>query len=69
VSTGADCTFTETSPGVWEYEIQRWPYGEWDEYDTHGPFSSFEAAEKHLEANYANPGGYMKVPYVEPGSG
>lgn len=58
MSTGADCHFTEVEPGRWSYSIQRWPYGEWDEYDKHGPFPSFAAAREHLNQNYANPGGW-----------
>ena len=65
MSTGADCYFIEEAPGRWFYEIQRYPYGETDEFDRHGPFKSEEAAEKHLHANYANPGGWMVQRYEE----
>lgn len=58
MSTGADCHFREVSPGKWKYAIQRWPYGEWDEYDKHGPFDSFTEAMNHLDDNYPNPGGW-----------
>jgi hypothetical protein len=64
MSTGADCSFSETSPGVWYYKIQRWPYGEWPEYDKHGPFNSFSAARQHLDDNYANPGGWSVYPHI-----
>lgn len=59
MSTGADCVFIEEKPGRWFYEIQRWPYGETDEYDRHGPFRSEDAASDHLTKHYANPGGYI----------
>lgn len=59
MSTGADCRFAEVRPGEWKYAIQRWPYGEWDEYDTHGPFPSFAKAREHLDQHYANPGGWL----------
>jgi hypothetical protein len=59
VSTGADCRFVETKPGEWWYAIQRWPYGDWPDYDKHGPFPSFAKARQHMDSNYANPGGWM----------
>jgi len=58
MSTGADCQFEEREPSVWYYKMQRYPYGETEEYDKHGPFYSFRAAEKHLDKRYANPGAY-----------
>lgn len=58
MSTLADCKFIEVEPGKWIYKIQDWPYGEWPEYETNGPFNSYSAAEKHLDENYANPGGH-----------
>ena len=58
MSSGAECNFTERKPGEWMYEIQQWPYGEWPEYDKHGPFATLIAAQEHLDANYQNPGGY-----------
>lgn len=58
MSTGADCHFHEVEPGKWDYRLQRWPYGEWPEYDTFGPFPSFEKAREHLSNNHANPGGW-----------
>lgn len=57
MSTGAECNFYESEKG-WHYRIQRWPYGESEEFDRHGPFGSFEQAKAHLNNNYANPGGY-----------
>jgi len=58
MSTGADCGFIEKAPGEWHYEIQKYPYGCNEEYNRHGPFPSFEAADAHLSRNYANPGGH-----------
>lgn len=57
MSTGADCRFTEVEPGRWQYELQRWPYGDNPDYDTFGPFGSYAAARDHLNRNHANPGG------------
>lgn len=65
MSTGAECAFIEEEPGRWFYEIQRYPYGETDEYDQHGPFTSEDAAGKHLHEHYANPGSYVVVHYRE----
>ena len=58
MSTAADCYFIEVAPGKWSYKIQEWPYGEWPEYETNGPFNSFAEALYHLDDNYANPGGW-----------
>ena len=64
MSTGADCRFIEAAPGEWYYELQRWPYGEWPEYDVYGPFLNKDAGHEHLRNNHANPGSY----FVEPAS-
>lgn len=61
MSTGADCVLEEREPGRWWYRLQRWPYGESPDYDTHGPFPSEDACMTHLHKNYANPGGYSTV--------
>lgn len=66
MSTGADCIFTEKKPGKWYYEIQRWPYGESEDYDEFGPFSTEDKAIAHLDANHANPGGWSSHPYKAP---
>ena len=58
MSTGANCGFTEKTKGRWFYRIQRYPYGETEDYDEFGPFPHFKAAHDHLGANHANPGGY-----------
>jgi hypothetical protein len=63
VSTGLECQFFEPKPGQWFYALQDWncPVGAWDwrDYATaYGPFTSQEAAERHLSSNHANPGGW-----------
>ena len=58
MSTGSDCAFIEVNPGQWSYNLQIWPYGDNDDYNTYGPFSSFTKAEDHLAQNHANPGGW-----------
>jgi hypothetical protein len=65
MSTGAECSFDEREPRKWYYSLQRYPYGETEEYDEHGPFSSFTRAEKHLSKNHANPGGFMVNPHPD----
>lgn len=62
MSTGYECNFIEPEPGRWYYVLQRGdcPVGAWDwrEYaNCFGPFASYEAADDHLRANHANPGG------------
>ena len=66
MSTGAECYIIEKEPGKWYYKLQLWPYGEWDEYLTEGPFKSEDRAIKHLSDNHANPGGWSTYPYEEP---
>lgn len=58
MSTGAECNFWEVEPGRWKYRLQLYPYGETDEFDEYGPFSSFRSAREHLDRNHANPGGW-----------
>lgn len=61
MSTGLDCGFVQHESGEWHYELETWcPHGEHGsgEYDVYGPFPTFEAAQEHLRANHANPGGY-----------
>lgn len=60
MSSNADCQFYEPKRGHWYYDLQCWPYGENPDYDTYGPFLTFEAAHDHLEKNHQNPGGYTK---------
>lgn len=62
MSTGCECEFFEARPGAWYYLLERLsaPKGayDWREHaDCYGPFSSEEAADAHLSANHANPGG------------
>ncbi len=66
MSTNADCRFYEKSPGEWFYKLQCYPYGETEEYDTFGPFATFEIAENHLSDNHANPGGFTVTSYERP---
>lgn len=65
-STGADCWFEERTPGEWYYHLQRYPYGATQDYDVEGPFRSYQEADRHLSANYANPGGETVSPYKGP---
>ncbi|MEN3238615.1 hypothetical protein PUR29_34815 [Methylobacterium ajmalii] len=70
MSTGLECLFREVAPGQWWYVLQDWscPRGAWDwrEYATaYGPFPNEEAADAHLRANHANPGGCNISPYQE----
>lgn len=60
MSTGAECHFEERKPRQWFYDLQRWPYGDWPESDTYGPFETFDQALKHLNQNHANPGGFSR---------
>jgi len=62
MSTGADCTFYEKTPRQWFYDLQQWPYGDSEDYDTFGPFTTFEEAETHLRNTHANPGGFSINP-------
>lgn len=57
MSTGADCKIYEKAKGQWWYALQRWPYGESEEYDRFGPFPTYRDAHDHLDDNHANPGG------------
>lgn len=70
MSTGLSCDFIEVEPNKWYYLLEHGdaPKNAWDwrEYATaYGPFSSQEAADKHLSDNHANPGGYTSIPYQE----
>lgn len=65
MSSGADCHFHQRGDGQWSYAIQRYPYGETEEYDRHGPFPSFKAAYDHLHSNYQNPGGFSTMSHPD----
>lgn len=65
MSTGADCHFTEREPGKWFYELQCWPYGEWSEYESYGPFPTLDKAIYHLDQNHANPGGWSEAKHPD----
>ncbi len=62
-STNADCHFWKATDGKWYYSIayisdedaEEWEY---DPPSFAGPFSSEDEAEKHLNRNHANPGGW-----------
>lgn len=58
MSTGANCRIVEKTAGKWYYELQQYPYGETDDYDTEGPFKTYKEAHDHLGKNHANPGGH-----------
>lgn len=59
MSTGADCRIEERERGRWWCRVQRWPYGDWPEYDDFGPADSPDAA--YAMHDGANPGGYSIV--------
>jgi len=63
VSTGANCLIVQKPEG-WYMKMQRWPYGETEEYDVEGPFATQEEAEDSLDF-YANPGGFIVCPLKE----
>lgn len=56
MSTGLDCRFYKATDGKWYMALEDSCCR--DVYDDYGPFDSFEEAEKYLERNFANPGGY-----------
>lgn len=58
MSTGANCTFRERTPGQWFYLLQCYPYGATEDYDESGPFKTFREAYEHLHKHNANPGGF-----------
>ena len=62
MSSGANCRFKEKQPGKWFYELQCYPYGATEDYDTEGPFKTFREASDHLHNNHSNPGGYSVTP-------
>lgn len=65
MSTGADLRYIERTRGEWYYAYQQYPYGETEDYDVIGPFSSQEKAEDHCDDNYPNAGGSWTEPYNE----
>ena len=73
MSTNSECEFIQTEPDKWYYVLEMRSYADddddedssyrdnadWrDNAESRGPFATFEAAEKHLGQNYANPGGF-----------
>ena len=70
MSTGCECQFFSDLEGTWWYILENYnaPKNAWDwrENSTmYGPFKSFEHAEKHLDRNHANPGGYLVMEHVD----
>ena len=70
MSTNSECMFIEIEPSKWYYILENYhaPQNSWDwrEHATcTGPFVSFDKADKHLGDNHANPGGFVRCPYVE----
>lgn len=62
MSTNSECRFVETEPGKWYYILEDYnaPKNAWDWREfasAYGPFSSEEAADRHLQDHHANPGG------------
>lgn len=57
MSTGANCRFVQKGK-TWTYELQDYPYGMTESYQTYGPFVSYRAARDHLRNHHANPGGW-----------
>lgn len=68
MSTGLECEVFEAYEGRWFYSLQdgggsaqTW---DWREYAfTFGPFTTYEAACKHLGDNHANTGGHSITPH------
>lgn len=64
-STGQECHFYKANDGKWYMGLSDYPPEDDDEREYwdgsiehwYGPFSSFEAADKYLSKNFANPGG------------
>ena len=57
MSTGLGCKLVQVGQDEWWYELES--AFRRDEYDKYGPFRTYRAAQNHLRANHANPGGYM----------
>jgi len=55
-SSGLGCRFRKANDGKWYMSLEQ--YDSRDEYDHYGPFDSFEKAEKFLDDEFPNPGGY-----------
>jgi hypothetical protein len=70
MSTGCNCLFFESKDNKWYYVLEHYnaPKNSWDwteHADVVGPFNSEDAADKHLHANNANPGGSCSANYRE----
>lgn len=68
MSTGLECQFIEIEPDKWYMVLETRGGDQWDWMETatvDGPFDTFDKALAHLDANYANPGGFSESPYDE----
>lgn len=57
-SMSRHCSIYKAKDGNWYMDLADEEYGEHEDSTTYGPFSSEEAAEKYLDNNHSNPGGY-----------
>lgn len=57
MSSGAECNFVEVKPNEWFLRLQQYPYGANENYDSYGPFKTFDDAYERL-SDFQNPGGY-----------
>jgi hypothetical protein len=69
MSTNSECEFIEPTPGQWFYILEDYnaPKNAWDWREharCYGPFPSYNAADKHLIRNHANPGGSSTVDHA-----
>ena len=66
MSTGLDCYFEEKEPNEWYMYLEEDYGSKIDiEYDQYGPFRTFAEAQKYLQNNFANPGGYGIDPHPD----
>ena len=73
-STGLDCQFYKARDGKWYMDLEQESnnysddddddgYGDsYPDYNTYGPFSSLKEAQRYLDKNFANPGGWGEDP-------
>jgi len=62
-STGLDCGFYLANDGKWYMYHETWNEGGSGGsgmYEDYGPFNSLEQAERYLDDNFANPGGFSE---------
>lgn len=68
MSTGLECNFYEIERGRWIYALARDKEDCWDwreDANVYGPFVGLGAAEKHLQDNHSNPGGFRTIALPE----